>query len=117
NVKEYVVKEGETLMLVAHNLYGDYRKWRDLRDLNKATLGKRNSLVGGSILKYYEPAEPYVQSTNGEPYLIQKLDTLGTISTKVYQTPKKWKAIWKNNTYIKNPNLIFAGFTLYYVKD
>jgi hypothetical protein len=47
--------------------------------------------------------------------MIKNGETLGTISNSVYQTPKKWKAIWENNKpLIRNPNVIFAGFTLYY---
>ncbi len=118
SVKEYVVKENDTLMLVAHNIYGDYKKWKEIKKLNKAELGGQwKKLKAGTILKYYEPSEPYVQEANGEPYLIQVKDTLGIVSKKVYQTPKHWKTIWKNNPYIKNPNLIFAGFTLYYTRD
>lgn len=47
--------------------------------------------------------------------MIRTGETLGTISNTVYQTPKKWKDIWENNKpLIKNPNVIYAGFTLYY---
>ena len=40
------------------------------------------------------------------------------ISKKKYGTPVRWKSIWDNNKpMIKDPNLIFAGFTLYYIPD
>jgi hypothetical protein len=45
-------------------------------------------------------------------------DTLGKISKRVYGTVERWKEIWKNNEkLIKDPNKIYAGFTLYYVPD
>ncbi|MCB1073754.1 MAG: hypothetical protein KDK96_11745 [Chlamydiia bacterium] len=49
---------------------------------------------------------------------MKKEDTLGTISDEVYHTPKRWNEIYQNNRpLIKDPNLIFAGFTLYYIPD
>jgi len=41
---------------------------------------------------------------------------LGVISTKVYDGEKKyWKKLWENNKpMIRDPNLIFAGFTIFY---
>ena len=45
-------------------------------------------------------------------------ETLGTISNKHYGVTKRWKDLYENNRpMIKDPNLIFAGFTLYYVPD
>jgi nucleoid-associated protein YgaU len=33
-----------------------------------------------------------------------------------YGTTRKWKKIYKNNEpLVRDPNLIFAGFTLYYL--
>ena len=45
-------------------------------------------------------------------------DTLGKISNNVYGTFSKWQSIWNNNRpLIKDPNKIYAGFTLYYLED
>ena len=69
-------------------------------------------------LKYIAPAEEFVWNPEGLPYLIRTGDTLGIISTSVYQTSRKWKMIWENNRpLIKDPNKIFAGFTLYYLEN
>jgi hypothetical protein len=47
--------------------------------------------------------------------MVKHTDTLGTIANSVYGNKKKWKNIWANNKpLIKNPNVIYAGFTLYY---
>lgn len=32
---QYHVQKGDTLMIVAFKIYGDYRKWKDLREWNK----------------------------------------------------------------------------------
>ena len=56
----------------------------------------------------------YLISSDGNPYLIKSGDTLGKISNTTYGTIKYWKNIWNNNKpLIKDPNKIFAGFTIY----
>ena len=111
----YTVKKGETLMMVAFNLYGDYRKWKSLSDLN----GLSGSGVSeGAVLRYKKPASEFVWNPEGLPYLIKNGDSLVTISNDKYGTANKWKLIYNNNRpLIKDPNLIFAGFTLYYIPE
>lgn len=110
----YTVQNGETLMIVAFKIYGDYSKWRDLARMNSGKLGSRYTVSAGTVLSYNPPAQPFQWSPTGNPYLIKTGDTLGTISTDTYGTTKHWRAIWKNNTpLIKDPNKIFAGFTIY----
>ncbi|MBF0312858.1 MAG: LysM peptidoglycan-binding domain-containing protein [Oligoflexia bacterium] len=112
----YTVEQGDTLMWIAFKLYGDYQKWRTLAKLNKHLLAADNSVAPGATLTYTQPEKEFAWKPDGDPYLIKLHDTLGKISRKVYETPKHWKKIWNNNrTMIKNPNLIFAGFTLYYL--
>lgn len=116
DVLEYDVQHGDTLMWVAFKIYGDYGKWKSLRELNPGVTGNR--LVQGTKLKYYVPAERFDWNPQGEPYLIHHGDTLGTISKDKYGTDKRWKDIYNNNKpMIKDPHLIFAGFTLYYIPD
>ncbi len=45
----------------------------------------------------------------GELYIVKPHDTLWDISKKFYKNPLLWGKIWKNNTYINDPNLIFPG--------
>lgn len=113
-VKTYKVKKGETLMQIAFKLYGDISKWKDIKNMN-AGIGNNTALRANTELKYRAPETPFVWNPAGTPYLIKTGETLGTISNSVYSTPKKWKSIWENNKpLIKNPNIIYAGFTLYY---
>ena len=114
-IKTYRVQKGETLMQVAFKLYGDISKWKEIKSLNNDKLTNNSSLKTNAELKYRAPAAPFVWNPTGTPYLIKNGETLGTISNTVYSTPKKWKAIWENNKpLIQNPNVIYAGFTLYY---
>lgn len=112
---EYVVQKNETLMLIAHKLYGDYRKWKSIQRVNGNLLFFKKMGAGTRIL-VPTPDPNYSPSQNGTPYLIKTGDTLGKVSNHAYQIPKHWKYIWDNNKdVIKDPNLIFAGFTLYYL--
>lgn len=116
--REYKVQKHETLMMIAFKLYGDYEKWKELANRNSGLL--KGSLVvrEGMTLKYLAPAEEFVWNPQGLPYLIRTGDTLGKISGNVYQDVRKWKLIWDNNRpLIKNPNKIFAGFTIYYLEN
>ena len=113
--REYVVKENDTLMWVAFQLYGDYLKWRILLR-NNPGLSRNAPLSAGTVIRYSPPAEEFKWRPKGNPYVITRGDTLGLISGKVYGDAKMWKSIWDNNRrMIKNPNLIFAGFTLFYL--
>lgn len=117
-VKTYTVQKNETLMMISFKLYGDYARWRELANQNADVL-KGGSLVReGMTLSYVAPAEEFVWSPQGNPYLIKTGDTLGTISKEVYATSKKWKLIWDNNKpLIKDPNKIYAGFTIFYPEN
>ena len=115
-IEYYEVQAGDTLMLIAFKIYGDYLKWRSLAELNNETLTGNYNLEKGMKIKYASPASRFDWNPAGDPYLIARGDTLGKISTKVYNTPKHWQDIWENNKpMIKSPSLIFAGFTLYYL--
>ncbi|MFN8369375.1 MAG: LysM peptidoglycan-binding domain-containing protein [Bacteriovoracaceae bacterium] len=112
--KQYVVQKNETLMMVAFKLFGDYSKWRELSEKNNIKPNKK--IVPGTIINYTQSGEGFVWTPRGNPYLIKLGQTLGLISTDVYGNNKQWKQIWDNNRpLIKNPNLIFAGFTIYYL--
>ena len=111
----YTVEEGDTLMEIAFKLYGDYRVWRQIKEVNQLTT---TELVSGTKLRYKRPAQEFVWNPAGNPYLIKRGDTLGSISMDKYRTLKRWRDLYENNRpLIRDPNLIFAGFTIYYVPD
>ncbi|MCP4913704.1 MAG: LysM peptidoglycan-binding domain-containing protein [Oligoflexia bacterium] len=115
DVAEYTVTKGETLMMVAFKVYGDYRKWKEIRSFN----GLDSNIVSeGTVIKYQKPTQEFVWNPEGLPYLIKNGDSLVTISKDKYGTPNKWNYIYDNNKpLIRDPNLIFAGFTLYYIPE
>ncbi len=117
-MSQYTVQKNETLMMIAFKLYGDYARWKELANMNSGTLKGGTSISPGMILNYTAPAEVFVWNPQGNPYLIKTGDTLGGISKEVYATVKKWKLLWENNKpLIKDPNKIYAGFTIYYLES
>jgi nucleoid-associated protein YgaU len=110
DVASYTVQKNETLMMISFKLYGDYSKWRMLSEKN----GGITSIKEGMALSYQKPSEEFVWSPAGNPYLVKSGDTLGVVSNKTYGETKFWKEIWSNNKpLIKDPNKIYAGFTIY----
>lgn len=111
----YTTKGSETLMLIGFEAYSDYRTWKKILGANKDILeGVPDSLPPGIKLKLPHPINPFTPS-RGRPYLIKEKDTLSKISKKVYGTWKLWPEIYENNKkQIRFPDLIFAGFTLFY---
>lgn len=117
-IKQYTVQKNETLMMIAFKLYGDYSRWKELASQNRDSLKGGTGLKSGMMLKYAAPAEEFVWNPQGNPYLIRTGDTLGGISKQVYASVKKWKLLWENNKpLIKDPNKIYAGFTIYYLEN
>ena len=113
--EQYEVVGGDTLMLIAFKLFGDYHFWKELAKWNQGFLGKGYDLDIGMNLKFFKLKTESPWPPEGNPYMIKKGDFLTKISQKIYGTSKKWKKIFKRNKLmIKNPNLIFAGFTLFY---
>ncbi len=113
--KVYKVKKDETLMLIAFKIYGDYSKWKELRDLNRKKLINGLLVKNGAEIEYMSDGTEFVWQPKGNPHLIKSGDTLSLISKAYYGTLKKWKDLWENNKpMVKDPNKIYAGFTLYY---
>ncbi len=115
-LQEYKVEKGDTLMLIAFKLFGDYSKWSEVLKANEGLDVKK--LKPGVSISYYSNGEVFEWNPQGLPYLIKWGDTLGLISNNVYGVKKKWRMIWDNNKpMIKDPNKIYAGFTLYYPEE
>lgn len=110
----YVVKSGDTLMKIAFSLYGDLNRWRDLRKWNAATVGNGNNLNAGTSLQYRDEGG-FVRPQLDYSYLIRKGDTLGGIAKDLYGQVLKYRKLQRfNPRLIRDPNRIYAGFTLYY---
>lgn len=109
----YQVEKHDTLMMIAFKIYGDINKWKDLMALNDEKL-KNGFPMAGQMLVYRKPAQRFEYSPEGNPYLVLHGDTLTLISHKIYERASWWVHIYENNQpLIKNPDEIYAGFTIY----
>jgi LysM repeat protein len=110
----YQVQSGDTLMKIAFKVYGDVYQWRKVLDDNSDRISDPAHLVRGTQLRVDHAAnESYYDGF--ERYLIKYGDTLGTISSDIYGTARKWRDLWKmNDGLVKDPNRIYAGFFLRY---
>lgn len=104
-------------MHIAFYAYTDYSRWRDIYEANRDKISSSQELTPGMEIRLPTPLNPYSRPS-GKPYLIKWGDSLSLISKKVYGQMERWPEIWKNNPkQIRDPNLIFAGFTLFYHPD
>lgn len=111
----YTVKSGDTLMKIAFHLYGDVDRWKDLHELNQQKLKNGSALAKGMKLRYEAPNEAFEPQQHAHTYEIKKGDTLAGIAEDLYGKKMKYKKLQAyNKRLIKNPNRIFAGFTIYY---
>ena len=114
--ESYTIRQGDTLMKVAFEFYGDLYQWRRIYQANQAAIPDPGMLKSGTVIQVEKPSVPVTIERNGEQYEIKSGDTLGTISNDVYGTPKKWRRLHENNRQlIKDANKIYAGFYLYYI--
>jgi hypothetical protein len=113
----YIVRLGDTLMKIAFEKYANYLRWKDIYKINKDKMKSPERMQVGTELTIKNVKYIYIKR-DGKPYLIRKMDTLKSISEKLYGTQNRWQDIWKNNPQlIRNPKKIYAGFTLYYPAD
>lgn len=111
----YKVKQGDTLMKISFEKYGNIFRWREIYNKNREKIPNYNRLTTGTVL-LIEGVEYVVLVKSGKPYLIRRSDTLRKIAKSLYGTEQGWKSLWKNNRdLIHNPNKIYSGFTLYYL--
>jgi len=114
NLETLTIKNHTTMMSVAFKIYGDYRMWRELSALNPS-ISPEEGLSPGMKITFRPPKKKFVWKPKGKKYFILEGDTLGKVSKKAYNSSKYWKNIWINNgPLIRDPDLIFTGFTLYY---
>lgn len=110
--EEYIVQKNDSLMLIAFKLYNDFGKWKQIAEWNEFDT---QNIKAGDKLRVKMTKGSQGWRPEGNPYLVKQGDYLSKISGKVYEGETKfWYEIWRNNeVLIKNPDEIYAGFTLY----
>ena len=113
----YYVMRGDTLASIALKIYGSRAKWKSLQAENG--LADANKIYPGDVIYYTLSdgskafAEKY-ELASRQSYTVSKGDALALLAAKFYGTQGAWRALWKENPHILNPDRIRVGMTLTY---
>ncbi len=114
----YIVEKGDTLAKISEKVYGNAKMWKNLASL--AGLSDPNKIYPGEVIYYQLSPETSAFASSYEALSrssiqVAKGDTLAKISVKVYGTASKWRAIWRENEQVQDPEALTEGGVIYYV--
>lgn len=66
-------------------------------------------LIGISVLNFAHADVVNIRNDAPQNYVVKKGDTLWDISSLFLNQPWRWPELWRNNTQIENPHLIYPG--------
>ena len=114
----YVVEKGDTLGKISQKIFGNPGRWKELAELSGITNPSR--IFPGDLVYYtleegaVSFAQAYEATTRSEE-TVKTGDTLATIAKRVYGTTTGWRALWRQNDKIDNPDIVPPGTTIYYL--
>jgi len=116
----YVVQKGDTLGKISQKIYGSEGRWNELATLSGIPNPSR--IFPGDLIYYTldESAVTFASAYEGiqrSEEAVKQGDTLATIAKRVYGNPNAWRAIWRENDKIDNPDIIPPGTNVYYVSQ
>jgi len=116
----YIVQRGDTLAKIATKVYGSNDKWKEISSLSG--LANPSRIYPGDVVYYTldEKSQAFAtayESVQRGSTQVQQGDTLATIAKRVYGSSSSWKAIWRQNDTINNPDKLDPGMTVYYIQS
>lgn len=114
----YIVEKGDTLGKISQKIYGSPARWSELATLSGIPNPSR--IYPGDLVYYTldESALTFAaayEATQRSEAPVQAGDTLATIAQRIYGTTTAWRAIWRQNDGIDNPDLVPPGMVIYYI--
>ncbi|MCY4380516.1 MAG: LysM peptidoglycan-binding domain-containing protein [Proteobacteria bacterium] len=115
---DYIVRKGDTLGSIATMIYGSKEKWSEISMLSG--LQNPNLIYPGDVVYYLLSdasmafAASYENTSKGE-VTVGEGDTLSTLAAQVYGDSGQWKALWRANDAIDNPDQLTPGEIVYFV--
>jgi nucleoid-associated protein YgaU len=116
NKKTYTVKKGQSLWMIAEEIYGSGYNWVDIAKENN--IKNPNLIKEGQELKIPAVKAKIAKTTDeakekitGGTYTVVKGDNLWEIAVRAYGDGYKWVEIARENK-LANPNLIHTGNVL-----
>ena len=128
--KTYTVQIGDTLWSIAEKNYSSGYNWKDISDENK--LVNPSMIEVGQVLTL--PSVPAKTTTmtpiadvqkvaddkggviSGDTYVVQKGDSLWSVSVRAYGDGYQWTKLAQMNQ-VKNPDVIYVGEVLNLHRD
>jgi nucleoid-associated protein YgaU len=115
----YHIVRGDTLGLIAHKIFGDKTRWKELAQTNN--LKNPDQVYAGDVLFYTldDKSKGFSEQYEMAPkktVTVQKGDSLSHISKKIYGHQGQWRSLWKLNAEIKNPHKLRVGQVLTYIE-
>jgi nucleoid-associated protein YgaU len=116
----YIVEKGDTLGKISQKVFGSPGRWKELARV--ASISDPNKIFPGEVIYYQLTAETSAFASTYEnlprmTVTVSSGDTLATVSKKVYGTSANWRAIWRQNDQVNNPEELVPGTVLYYVNQ
>ena len=114
----YIVQRGDTLSMIAQQIYGDLDKWREMNTLTG--LENPNRIYPGDVV-YYQLTEATMayatayENTPKSEVTVNAGDTLAKIARNIYGDPGQWKSIWRQNDQVDNPDRLEVGQVIYFL--
>ncbi len=114
----YIVQRGDTLAKVAAKIYGNPSRWSEIAELS--SLANPSRIYPGDVVYYQltQETSQFAQAYEMLPrreVVVNQGDTLASIAARTLGNASDWKAIWRQNDIIDNPDSLSAGMVLYYV--
>jgi nucleoid-associated protein YgaU len=116
----YIVQSGDTLGKIAAKVYGNSNRWKEMASLSG--IDNPSRIYPGDVVYYTleETSVPFAtayETVQRSEETVKPGDTLATIAQRVYGSSKSWKAIWRQNDNINNPDIVTPGSTVYYISS
>ena len=113
----YYVMRGDTLGAISQKIYGSRGKWKALQTENG--LVDANKIYPGDVIYFTlnEASKAFAEKyemASRQIYTVSQGDSLSRLAAKFYGTQGAWRALWKENPQILNPDRIRVGMVLSY---
>jgi len=113
----YYVMRGDTLGAISQKIYGSRKKWKALQSENG--LADANKIYPGDVIYFTlnESSKAFAEKYevgNRQAHTVVKGDTLARLAAKFYGTQGAWRALWKENPQVLNPDRLRVGTVLSY---